>query len=128
MRTASSICLSFLLSFPILSEAWIWIDFKIRQEQLTQAFCVNQDQPLLMCSGSCYLTVLLQADEPEQQTPIAPDRTNKIEILYFKDSLARFSLQPSAAGQGHRLFVQPGLPRPSAWLQDIFHPPPVLAV
>jgi hypothetical protein len=65
----------------MVAYAWVllgpivpYLAFRLRQQQLTERYCVNQDRPALHCNGSCVLKKKLQgrthslaaaADQPQ---------------------------------------------------------------
>lgn len=68
---------------PSLNKFWIYVDFKINQDFIAEVFCINKEEPILMCSGKCYLKGKLQAadDQEKQQRPL-PSK-EKTELNYY---------------------------------------------
>lgn len=61
--------LAILLIFGLLlqsgREALIGLWFRSNQEWLAEQYCVNKDEPLLMCQGKCYLQQVIETEQSE---------------------------------------------------------------
>lgn len=83
MRVFRNIILSsiiFCIIGSTLSVPLIYADFEIRRDYIAKVLCVERDNPITICKGSCYLTTNLQkAAEHEKQTK----NTNPIQELVF---------------------------------------------
>lgn len=74
MKKVFSVSMSLLFLLISSQQALIIMHFKLHQEAIEQAFCVNIDSPELECNGSCYLHSKLQEAES----------TNPENILIYK--------------------------------------------
>ncbi|MCO6490454.1 MAG: hypothetical protein J5I98_18715 [Phaeodactylibacter sp.] len=46
-------------------EALIGLWFRANQESIAENYCINKDEPLLMCQGKCYLQKVIETEAPE---------------------------------------------------------------
>lgn len=46
-------------------EAAIGLWFWVNQELLAEQYCINKDEPLLMCQGKCYLQKVIETESSE---------------------------------------------------------------
>jgi len=70
--------LSLLIGFQ---QAIIVMHFKLNQEAIEQAFCINKSQPKLQCHGTCHLKKRLQETENTNQSSIS--MYQKVDMLPF---------------------------------------------
>lgn len=69
MKAFLSILLSLLVLVCATSKAWVYMAFKLNQSYIAAELCENRFEPLLLCSGTCYLDKQLDAlDEKEQNS------------------------------------------------------------
>ena len=43
-------------------EAVIGLWYRINQERITEQYCINKEEPLLMCQGKCYLQKVIETE------------------------------------------------------------------
>ena len=106
-----------------MAKLWIVVDFKIHQAFIAETYCVNKDDPILMCSGKCYLSQQLkEAEEPHQQDLPFSSRL-KMEISLFIKAF-RFNFQLIAWAKPQRTtFPDHSILPDSSYLDSVFHPP-----
>ncbi len=46
-------------------EALIGLWFHANQEQIAEQYCINKEEPLLMCQGKCYLQKVIETEVGE---------------------------------------------------------------
>ncbi|MCB9267180.1 MAG: hypothetical protein H6558_19320 [Lewinellaceae bacterium] len=51
-------------------EAAIGLWFWANQQWVTEHYCVNKEEPLLMCQGKCYLQKVIETEAPEKGAPL----------------------------------------------------------
>ncbi len=108
---------------PSALKVVILLDYLLHREYIIENYCVNIDEPMVMCNASCYLSDQLQNTDHRNdgQFPLA-----KIGQL---DILAPFKIIRSADKEfGHERFRKDVFcPNQnlysSDWLSDIFRPP-----
>ncbi|MGF1533197.1 MAG: hypothetical protein ACFCUI_05810 [Bernardetiaceae bacterium] len=120
--------LIYLLIALILSQSLlrlgIYVDFKLRQDYIARALCINQDKPLLNCQGQCQLEARLQQTD-DQDKPFSTTQTSVKEWVLFLTELPIFDWMPAegtpAVQQGHYAYSLPCAP-----VRAVFHPPSVM--
>ena len=85
MRAFLTISFIAILSLPTILKVWILVDFKIHQDYIAEVLCINRDEPITMCNGSCYLKDRLQEAEEKEQEQIPEGLKQKVEILYLSN-------------------------------------------
>ena len=78
MKVFLSILFSLLVLVCATSQAWVYIAFKLNQSYIAAVLCENRFEPLVLCSGSCYLDQQLEAlDGKDQPSSPAPQLDTK---------------------------------------------------
>lgn len=109
--------------FPILTKIGIIIDFKINQDYISEVFCINRDEPIIMCSGKCYLTEKLKKAENHEEKQAPKGKKEKVEIGYC---LMKKPIDLSSFKVGYITKLKPGFDENfyhSSFITDVFHPP-----
>lgn len=75
LKNIFSISTLVALVFSWMANSFIYIHFKVNQDEITEEHCINKDKPELNCDGKCYLKEQLNntretADQP--QSPSTP--------------------------------------------------------
>ncbi len=124
MKTALSAILTllFLGQLLYLPVAVLWLEGK--RDIIAREFCVNQDEPELMCQGSCHINrVVARAMEnaPYEEMPLAPSQKEPAQLSVFLPGSIHFPAAPS-----DHLSLRPFY-RPKAIfftsIQGVFRPP-----
>ena len=76
---------------PGLTRLAIFIDFKINQDFIADAYCINKDEPLSLCSGKCYLTEQLKKANEKEEKQIPVSQKERLEITYFTPQTAFYA-------------------------------------
>lgn len=92
-------------------EALIGLWFRANQQWVAEQYCINKDEPLLMCQGKCYLQKVIETEDTED-SPSAAKIPAPEERMPFNALLAP---RPPKAG----LFTLR-----SAKKADFFYPAP----
>lgn len=61
------------------------LDYAINYEYIVQNLCVNRDQPILMCSGKCYLNEELAQETEDMEPKPYKNSGIKFECNYFHE-------------------------------------------
>jgi hypothetical protein len=79
------IAISFLILFftPDITRIWLVIDFKINQNFIEKSFCINKDEPIPVCQGSCYLAKQLKKTDESEQRQVPLSLVQKSETILF---------------------------------------------
>ena len=94
IRRASAILLLLVLGIQLLSLPVTYAWFYANQADIAARHCVNNNEPLLMCSGTCYLNELVVAQLPivsEQDPAPATERSERGQLLPFHLDLPQVS-------------------------------------
>lgn len=123
MKLMRNIVISTLI-IANMASAWlvplIYVDFELRETYIAKVLCINRDNPMTVCKGSCYLSERL-TDAAKQQED--QEKVNPLELIFFFESEA--TVLPSVAqhlsDQNHTLFKENILL--SDQVSGVFHPP-----
>lgn len=113
----------FVMLLPGLTRMGILIDFSIHQEFIASVLCIEKDQPITTCYGSCYLSDQLNKTEQQKKGQAPRSNNERVEITLFHDTqLANqptlLSIQQEKAKGLHKCAFHP-----QTALSEIFHPP-----
>lgn len=95
------------------------------QKAITEQYCVNKAEPLLMCQGKCYLQNVLEeqhqpSDEHPFKLPASEERINFVlPLTYSKKQFCLSLLSLKSSNFYYRL------PKNRLAAFDLFHPPRV---
>jgi hypothetical protein len=126
VKASNVIFSSFLilaLLAPGLYKVAIVLDFKINQELITELFCINKEEPLVMCSGKCYLSKQLEdsQDQDEERGPQSTQQGPDIPPFLFEmadlELSAPFSIEDRRIPFTNMFHTQP-------WVRSPIKPPP----
>lgn len=111
---------------PTLIKIGIVLDFKINQDFIAEMLCINRDEPMTTCNGTCYLTQQLQKAE-EQEDKQAPLRNKEpLQVAYYYDkSDFAFDFDP-IDWESKTQPTSRDLSYHSSFHAAIFHPPKML--
>jgi len=120
---ALSLCA--LMSLNILAIPLTYVDFTLRQDYYANVLCQNQDQPIAVCGGRCFVdkqVTLLQTttQTPSDSVPVTP--TLKIDLSVYLSAylLEVASTQYSFTSPSYSEMV---IYSPSDYSVSLFHPP-----
>ncbi len=100
----------------------IHLDFELRRDYISEVLCINQDKPITVCGGQCYLGEQLQKVEVHQEKEAeVPGRS--VEISFFNQEIAEldFGICHVLANGKIRSPHNPGFTQ--TIVEDIFKPP-----
>lgn len=113
------------MSLNILAIPLTYLDFRLRQDYYANVLCVNQDQPIAMCGGRCFVDKQIARIQTEQQSspdtsPTAP--TLKIDMeVYVATPLLDFQATRNIPQRPRQSKLSPAAL--SDYVAAIFHPP-----
>ncbi|KDN55873.1 hypothetical protein FEM21_10640 [Flavobacterium seoulense] len=111
-----------LVSFQ---QALIVVCFKLNQQQIEQAFCVNKAKPQLQCHGNCHLKKELEKSEKSNDLELN-GIGKKIEIALFSN--IEFEAEIFKEINSNRIIVYKELGKLEPYLEIIVPPPVVFFV
>ncbi len=113
------------MSLNILAIPLTYVDFTLRQDYYANVLCQNQDQPIAVCGGRCFVdkqVTLLQTttQTPSDSVPVTP--TLKIDLSVYLSAylLEVASTQYSFTSPSYSEMV---IYSPSDYSVSLFHPP-----
>ena len=114
----STILLIAFLTFQ-LSEAVIFISFKINQDFIAKNLCVEKDVENSNCKGCCQLKKKLE-DQKEKKEQLPPTQNSKLNIDLFaqEENLNQLFFQTTKKNKHHIMFFFRNF-----YSSGIFHPP-----
>ncbi|MCB0628144.1 MAG: hypothetical protein R2824_31560 [Saprospiraceae bacterium] len=118
---ASILLLSFLSAQ--LNELWIILDFKIHQDFIAEVLCINKDEPLLLCSGKCYLSDQLKKAEEKKQQDLPNSVQEKASTTLYIHDLSESAKVIITSNYHEPSFLELCDLFPTTFTFDIFHPP-----
>lgn len=114
------------LLLPHLTKIGIVIDFKINQDFIAKARCINKEKPMLRCGGKCYLSKQLKKTEEqgEKKVPLSKNEKNQILYYYIQGSLTFLKDNAICCDKLRLMALQEFFS--SSFIADIFHPPKLI--
>ena len=83
--TLALLVLSMLLS--TLMVPLIYLDFSVRRDYIAKVLCIERDEPMTVCGGSCFLAEQLKR-AAQQQEKEATMPNQKLEFSFFYKALS----------------------------------------
>lgn len=105
-----------------VSRLIIHVDFLINQEYIAENLCINKEQPVKQCNGSCQLKMELEKDDERKEKTVK----HQVEIIptivsqevYEFEQVAQ--IVPSEKAKFYTIQVET-----TGYNSSIFHPPTV---
>ena len=112
-----------LILFQSFGKVWIWFSFKVNQDYIAKALCINRNKPEMHCNGKCVLAQRIKAAEEKERKEIPRKLKDQKEVVYCF-SFPKWLPEPAAdlkSTPAIRFFYQS--PSTSTDVKGIFHPP-----
>jgi len=108
---------------PSLTKTGILIDFKINQDFITEAFCINREKPMTTCNGKCYLSKKLKKAEEQEEKQVPISQKERLEVVYYyvKSSFEFLFDTDNFLSKLNRAYINEF--HSFLLITDIFHPP-----
>ena len=124
MRPGKLIALYFIVVVLVLhtmSMPLAYLNFKINREYIAETLCINKDEPITICGGTCYLSKSIKKahDNPESDKPVQ-HKKQVTEILYCLSSFEFTCDQTQEMNKSKFIYKETVT---SSFHNDIFHPP-----
>jgi hypothetical protein len=81
LKQLSALILAFFILLQPFSKMWIYVSFKINQDQIAKTLCIQKNIKNNTCKGKCHLKKQLEGTEKDDQTP--EDQKEKFEVQVF---------------------------------------------
>ena len=116
------------MMLPNLTKIGVLIDFKINQDFIAEALCINKSEPMTVCSGQCYLSEQLKKTKEQEEKRVPTSNKKSLEVTYYLVKGASGSLPfLSTAGDKTPTTYISQKYNPTL-IFDIFHPPKLMLV
>lgn len=104
----------------------IYLDFSVRKDYIAEVLCINRDEPMTVCGGTCYLTeqLKLAADQQEKEANIP---NPKLEFSFFYKALTSLNLHGHPGILRSQTTGYHDLNIHTTYLPGIFRPPRTFA-
>lgn len=112
-----------LILFQSFGKVWIWFSFKVNQDYIAKALCINRNKPEMHCNGKCVLAQRIKAAEEKERKEIPQKLKDQKEVVYCF-SFPKWLLEPATdlnSAPAIRFLYQ--RPFTSTDVKGIFHPP-----
>ncbi|MBI1286153.1 MAG: hypothetical protein GC178_01100 [Flavobacteriales bacterium] len=123
LRAIAAIGLIGLLFSNVFLKSFVFLDFKIHQQLISQTICVQKDTKMNTCNGKCHLAKQLKkSEEGSKKMPALPSQLEEVLLFFTQTSdfeLRQFENETRLVPNISNLH---GADIPSS----IFHPPPVV--
>jgi len=123
MRSILSTCMILIFLSPLSVKVWILADFKVHQDFIAKALCINKDKPMSNCNGKCILAQKLKKAEEPQKKEFPAALKERLEInLYLTDILIVNTRSRLVVENNIHLFKNDPFFK-SNFSTEVFHPP-----
>ena len=115
------------MSLNILAIPLTYLDFKLRQDYYANVLCQNQDQPIAVCGGRCFVDKQMALMQSTETQPLA-DESIPVSPTLIIDLSVYIAAASFHFGAIHQIFTSSlntemaGL-LPSGSVASVFHPP-----
>jgi hypothetical protein len=110
------------LLLPPLTRTAILIHFKINQDYIARALCINRDELINTCNGECYLNKELnKVNENEDEKELPNHKLHDLKITLFCKNLTARLYHEESKPIHHSFY--PDHFYISPFLRSIFKPP-----
>ena len=124
MQPGKLIALYFVIAIMVLqtmSMPLAYLNFQINRDYIAETLCVNKNEPITICGGTCYLSKSIKKahDNPESDKP-AQTKKQVTETLYCLSTFEFTCNQIQEATESKFIYKETVT---SSFPKDIFHPP-----
>jgi len=116
--------LSFVLisaiMLQVLGKSFIYADYILNKESITQKFCVNKNKPKMHCNGKCHMMMKMKEEDKKENTP-TNNIKEKYEIQLFSYINTSIELLNPFTIIKHHSFYSSS--ESTSHLLSVFHPP-----
>ena len=118
-----SFVLALTLIIGTLWQTYTVVHFYMNRDAITEAYCVNKDQPSLNCKGQCHLKKQLEASTPDQEETQQTGTTKTSILLFvFAKTDEEVNFDNAFVDQKHYPYE---LIATNHFVSQIYHPPKI---
>jgi hypothetical protein len=121
LKLIYSILISFLLLVPSVSNVFIYLNFKVHQEEIAKNLCIQKEMKQNKCNGHCYLSKQLQK-AAEKEKKESENIKEKQEIVYLPCDSTKQTITTFSVGRS-RIAILYSSDKPKSAQIGIFRPP-----
>ncbi|MBC7438552.1 MAG: hypothetical protein H7250_01010 [Flavobacterium sp.] len=121
MKLLYSILFSFLLLLSSLSNVFVYLNFKVHQEEIAKTLCVQREMKVNKCNGQCFLSKQLKK-EAEKEKQETGNLREKQELVYL-NSISENPVTLSFSSKKTRNIFSHRCEKPKSISFSIFRPP-----
>jgi hypothetical protein len=92
LKTTLTISLAFLFLVQSFTRSFIYLNYEVNKDYISNVLCENKEKKELHCEGKCHLKKELQKEDKKESTPTGSSK-EKVEITLFNENIPEFSLQ-----------------------------------
>ena len=101
-----------------------WISYELNKDYIRAYLCVNQDQPITVCGGQCYLED--QWEKQQEKEPLTFQvNMNDYPVCFDQRVLFQFEEAKLPIPQHVTHYLEPSSQHQ---IEEIFHPPAIFVV
>ena len=116
-----TILLLFIYSFVIFQTAYKYLAFKINQEYIVQALCVEREKEVNTCQGGCYLSKEMDETQNEPTQSSIPTKIKVPELQL--EFLVNNKSEPKQFIDAHIISDNTSLAALNMYYQPLLPPP-----
>lgn len=98
----------------------VYLDFEMRRDYIADTLCINREEPITVCRGSCYLELNLENKSQNQEA--APVSHGNL-LTFFIQQLGAAEIEPTTPSVIDRLLTKHAEGKPIKISISVFHPP-----
>ncbi|MEL7003798.1 MAG: hypothetical protein AAFN93_13830 [Bacteroidota bacterium] len=100
----------------------IHLDFELRRDYIAEVLCINRDEPITVCGGSCFLSDQLErASDHQKDQDKTINRTLELSFFNATNQKFEFSHPYILKDTTYPALSSGGIP--SLFIGEIFEPP-----
>lgn len=113
--------ISILLLLPSFSNVFIYLNFKVNQDEIAKTLCIQKEMKENKCNGKCYLAKQLKK-EAEKEKQESSNIKEKQELVYIHSN-PQHHFAPIISIEKTRILISRYCENPKSIPISIFRPP-----
>ena len=86
--SASAILLLPLILLLAFKDVILYLQLEANRDFIAEVFCINKDEPMVMCYGSCYINKTISDNQEKEQHTPNPVKQKKIDFIGNRHTIA----------------------------------------
>ena len=99
-----------------------WISFQANRDFIADVLCINQEKPITVCGGSCYLQIQLDENHREEKSPSNIKIVSE-NVTFLTESAIDLDLQQKSFAYKSDWLMVPESDLSSGYIHTVFRPP-----